>query len=249
MPVYGIQTYGLNEQELPFSTIEAMADYNIKLLKMHYSKGPYIFIGYSYGGTVAFEMGYQLKNLFDDDAMVILIDAPPHQSLVDITSPLNYIDKAINYLNRSLGLNIPIKLILLDLEKVRNIPSVLYAANINTFIIQIIRNYVNNENLCVLNKLLLLYHAQITATYSFVDKSIQEMTILLAKELISEGGILNDMRGRITEWENYVNGLIKYIHVPGDHFSLLNDPNVEIVSKVLQDSILSFIKDSSFAMS
>jgi amino acid adenylation domain-containing protein/non-ribosomal peptide synthase protein (TIGR01720 family) len=248
MSVYGVQTYGLNEQESPFSTIEVMAEHNIKLLKMHYSKGPYIFIGYSYGGTVAFEMAYQLKNLFDDDAMVILIDAPPHQSL-NIASPLNYIDNAINYLNRSFGLNIPIKLILLDLEKVRNIPSARYAANINTFILQIIRNYVNNENSSMLNNLLLLYHAQITATYSFVDKSIQEMTILLAKELISEGDISNAMRERITEWENYVNGTIKYIHVPGDHFSLFNDPNVEIVSKVLQDRILSFIEDSSFAIS
>lgn len=225
-----------------------MAEHNIKLLKMHYSKGPYIFIGYSYGGTIAFEMAYQLKNSFDDDAMVILIDAPPHRSL-NITSSLNYIDNAINYLNRSFGLNIPIKLILLNLEKIRNIPSALYAANINTFIIQTIRNYVNNENLSMLNKILLLYHAQMTATYSFVDKSIQEMTILLAKEFISEGNISNDMRERITEWENYVNGPIKYIHVPGDHFSLLNDPNVEIVSKVLQDSILSFIEDSSVAMS
>lgn len=112
---------------------------------------------------------------------------------------------------------------------------------------RIIKNYVNNENLSMFNNLLLLYHAQITATYNFANKSIKEMTILLAKKFINEGDISNNMRKKITEWQNYVNDPIEYINVPGDHFSLLKEPNVEVVSKVLQDSILTFIENTSFA--
>jgi thioesterase domain-containing protein len=237
--IYGIQTYGLNEQEIPFSTIERMAEYNIQLLKHHCPKGPYILIGYSYGGTVAFEMVYQLKDIFREEDTLILIDAPPHQ-FSQLTSPLVYFDCAINYLNRALRLDIPIKLIKLKLSSA-DIPSVLDESEINDFIISCIKSYINFENIKIINKLLILYHAQVMASYNFSNKSINKMTILLASKAINEGNISYDMRERIANWQTYVNEPINYINVPGDHFSLLEEPYVGAVSKVLKEVILSTV--------
>jgi amino acid adenylation domain-containing protein/non-ribosomal peptide synthase protein (TIGR01720 family) len=237
--VYGIQTYGLNEQETPFSTIERMAEYNIQLLKHHCPKGPYVLIGYSYGGTVAFEMTYQLKNIFQEEDTLVLIDAPPHQ-FSQLTSPLVYFDCAINYLNRALGLDIPIKLIKLKLSSA-DIPNVFDKSDINDFLISCIKSYISFENIKIINKLLILYHAQVMASYNFSNKSINKMTILLASKAINEANISYDMRERITNWQTYVNEPINYINIPGDHFSLLEEPYVGAVSKVLQGVILSTI--------
>ncbi|MCL9781593.1 amino acid adenylation domain-containing protein [Vibrio sp. S4M6] len=58
---YGIQAYGINENELPYSTIEDMAAEDMKAIKQVQPTGPYYLWGYSFGARVAFETAYQLE--------------------------------------------------------------------------------------------------------------------------------------------------------------------------------------------
>lgn len=58
---YGIQAYGINENELPYSTIEEMAVKDIEEIKKIQPTGPYYLWGYSFGARVAFETAYQLE--------------------------------------------------------------------------------------------------------------------------------------------------------------------------------------------
>ncbi|EJE3288754.1 amino acid adenylation domain-containing protein [Vibrio alginolyticus] len=58
---YGIQAYGINENELPYSTIEEMASEDVKAIKSVQQTGPYYLWGYSFGARVAFETAYQLE--------------------------------------------------------------------------------------------------------------------------------------------------------------------------------------------
>lgn len=58
---YGIQAYGINENELPYSTIEDMAAEDVKAIKQVQPTGPYYLWGYSFGARVAFETAYQLE--------------------------------------------------------------------------------------------------------------------------------------------------------------------------------------------
>ncbi len=60
-PFYGVQAYGINQGETPFSTITEMATTDIKAIKRVQSLGPYILWGYSFGARVAFEVAYQLE--------------------------------------------------------------------------------------------------------------------------------------------------------------------------------------------
>ncbi|MBG1268947.1 amino acid adenylation domain-containing protein [Nostoc sp. WHI] len=60
-PFYGVQSYGINQGEKPFSSVSEMATEDIKEIKRIQPVGPYTLWGYSFGARVAFEVAYQLE--------------------------------------------------------------------------------------------------------------------------------------------------------------------------------------------
>ena len=76
-PVYGIQARGIDGAEEPFDRIEDMASFYLEALEQMESQGPYILIGYSFGGLVALEMAQRLSKT-GSVAMLVLLDAYPH---------------------------------------------------------------------------------------------------------------------------------------------------------------------------
>jgi thioesterase domain-containing protein/acyl carrier protein len=72
--VIGIQARGLDGQEPPHVTVEAMAAEYLREVKTRQPAGPYRLCGYSFGGLVAFEMARQLWGSGDEIAMVALFD-------------------------------------------------------------------------------------------------------------------------------------------------------------------------------
>jgi thioesterase domain-containing protein len=72
--VIGIQARGLDGQEPPHATVEAMAAEYLRAVKAHQPDGPYNVCGYSFGGLVAFEMARRLRESGDEVALVGLFD-------------------------------------------------------------------------------------------------------------------------------------------------------------------------------
>jgi amino acid adenylation domain-containing protein len=72
--VIGIQARGLDGQEPPHATVEAMAAEYLRAVKAQQPDGPYSLCGYSFGGLVAFEMARQLWESGDEVALVGLFD-------------------------------------------------------------------------------------------------------------------------------------------------------------------------------
>jgi acetoacetyl-CoA synthetase len=77
-PIYGIQARGVDGLEEPFDGIEDMAQFYIDALTDLPCQGPYILIGYSFGGLVALEMAHRLTGNQNQVGLLILIDAYPH---------------------------------------------------------------------------------------------------------------------------------------------------------------------------
>ncbi|ETS30854.1 amino acid adenylation enzyme/thioester reductase family protein [Photorhabdus khanii NC19] len=76
---YGIQAYGINESEIPFSSIQRMAEEDIKEIKKIQPEGPYTLWGYSFGARVAFEAAYQLEQAGEEvKALNLLAPGSPH---------------------------------------------------------------------------------------------------------------------------------------------------------------------------
>lgn len=72
-PFYGVQAFGLNQEEAPYSSIQEMAREDIKLIKKNQPYGPYALWGYSFGAKLVLEVAYQLEKLGDEVESVCLI--------------------------------------------------------------------------------------------------------------------------------------------------------------------------------
>src|SRR5580698_6922539 len=77
-PIYGIQSKGTDGMEEPFERVEDMAKFYLGALKELQPQGPYILIGYSFGGLVALEMAQRLSEDGKKIGLLVLIDSYPH---------------------------------------------------------------------------------------------------------------------------------------------------------------------------
>jgi len=84
-PFYGLQAVGLDGKTPPLDSVEKTAEANIYALKKIQNTGPYSFVGFSYGGLVAYEMARLLLEQGEDVRSLVILDtllpsAKPSQS-------------------------------------------------------------------------------------------------------------------------------------------------------------------------
>ncbi len=76
-PIYGIQAKGVDGMEEPFDRIEDMAQSYLDALPDLQSQGPYLLIGYSFGGLVALEMAQRLSKEGKTVGLLAMVDSYP----------------------------------------------------------------------------------------------------------------------------------------------------------------------------
>jgi len=76
-PVYGIQAKGLDGTEEPLDRVEDMAALYLRSIRKLQPHGPYLLIGYSFGGLVALEMADAMHEVGEKVALLALVDAYP----------------------------------------------------------------------------------------------------------------------------------------------------------------------------
>ena len=77
-PIYTFEPFGQDGVALPHTSVEEIAAYYVHELRELQSEGPYRLGGTCFGGHVAWEMAYQLKQAgIAVDALLILDPAPP----------------------------------------------------------------------------------------------------------------------------------------------------------------------------
>lgn len=76
VPVYGLQCTAA----VPLDSIATAAAYYVKQIKTVQPKGPYAIAGYSFGGSIAFEMVSQLEKIGEKCQLVMLDSAPRYVS-------------------------------------------------------------------------------------------------------------------------------------------------------------------------
>jgi thioesterase domain-containing protein/acyl carrier protein len=74
-PFYALQAVGLDGTAAPLSSVEETALANIAAVKKVQPRGPYRFIGHSYGGVVAYEMARLLLEQGEEVASLTLLDS------------------------------------------------------------------------------------------------------------------------------------------------------------------------------
>lgn len=87
-PIYGMQAKGVDGMEEPFERIEDIARYYLDALPEVQPEGPYILIGYSFGGLVALEMAQRLFVSQKQIALLVLADSYPHARFLPLKERL-----------------------------------------------------------------------------------------------------------------------------------------------------------------
>ncbi|NRB37084.1 MAG: amino acid adenylation domain-containing protein [Pseudomonadales bacterium] len=73
-PFYGIQAYGFEDEQTPFTDMDEMVTFYVDAIKQTQAQGPYQIIGHSFGGLIALEIAKQLINRGDKVQYLGLID-------------------------------------------------------------------------------------------------------------------------------------------------------------------------------
>ncbi|HEX6290703.1 MAG TPA: amino acid adenylation domain-containing protein, partial [Herpetosiphonaceae bacterium] len=78
-PCYGLQAPGLEVGQAPLSRVELLAAYYVEAMRQVQPEGPYMLAGWSFGGMIAFEIAQQLRRQNQKVALLALMDTelPP----------------------------------------------------------------------------------------------------------------------------------------------------------------------------
>ncbi|MCR8643269.1 amino acid adenylation domain-containing protein [Paenibacillus sp. N1-5-1-14] len=75
--IYGLQAVGYESDVQPLTSIEAMVELYVEQVRREIPDGPYRLIGWSFGGTVAYEMARQFEALGEQVDLLGLFDVQP----------------------------------------------------------------------------------------------------------------------------------------------------------------------------
>lgn len=224
-PVYGLQARGLYGDQLPHESFEEMARANLEEVRQVQPQGPYLLAGFSGGGIVAYEMARLLVSAGEQVGQVVLLDTPyPTDvplSLSDrITMRLQDIQREKGqFATRWLGDKIEWS----RKQRLKALQAPPRAEDFHNDIIQMafLRSLAAYSGHKYGGRVLLL-RPPLNVSYTLRDGRL----------LNSERSLLREDNG----WRPFVDDL-KIVEVPGDHDSMILEPNVRVLANYLRQEL------------
>lgn len=217
-PFYALQAKGVDGQQTPYTKVEDMAAHYIQDIRELQPTGPYFIGGYSFGSVVAFEMARQLEAQGQEVPFVALFDVPafPNSSIslwergyihINNLSFLQWQEK-VNYLRKWIKVKIQQKIIN-KYRKPHENTSI-------TFQDQVYRQ-VNQANR--------------QARENYEPKVYPGKLILFRSQMMSRKYYFSDADGG---WGQLALGGVEVVNVPGNHVTMIKEPNLPILAEKLQ---------------
>ena len=222
-PFYGIQTPGLDgAAQPPLTRIESMAARYIEELRKVQSEGPYMLGGWSLGGVVAFEMAQQLRGQGFEVSLLALFDsyvpATPGPAIDD--------DALLVQFSSDISGLYELEESLTDLQ----------ARTIEERLTSLLQEVVRKGcappdlNLKQLTRLFEVFRTNVRALLSYKPQSYPgRITFFRASEQIAD--ISADPA---KDWRNIAAEGVEVHVVPGDHYTMLREPAVQIMAEWLK---------------
>jgi oxalate---CoA ligase len=216
-PIYGIMAQTLVGDTTTLTSVEELATYYIRAIQAVQPGGPYYLLGFSFGGSVAFEMARQLRSRGELVGMLGLLDnlwmAAPSKSPSPLQRRSPRLRKIAKQLLSAKGhLYVKEKLVGRSFRMVysllrtlkRPIPRFLVSAcDVNWFAAQ---NYLPQ----------------------FYPGSV---ILFQASESTNDPRVTTDL------WARMAGGGVVLHYVPGCHDNVLSEPNVSILAKTLTNCL------------
>ena len=227
--LYGLQAPGVMDAEPPLRSIEAMAQRYVLELRAEQPHGPYHVGGYSLGGGIAFEMSTILMREGEEVATLVLIDSAPPGTVESRPSD----PRIVTFFARIIGIPMREE----DVPELSYDETILYVAR------KVVRETVaygtEDEIVAFLHRALRLLVVMKQAWERYKPRPYPGALVFLTA---SEGLGKNDDRSTrdwVSGWRSLVEGPITVDDVPGTHETIVLEPNVRELARMLSHYILS----------
>ncbi|BAY08430.1 alpha/beta fold hydrolase [Calothrix sp. NIES-2098] len=235
-PFYGLQPIGLDGKQPLHTRIEDMAAEYIQQIQTIQPQGPYFLGGYSFGGIVAFEMAQQLRSQGEEIALLAMFDsfvpgsdrrlplieriAEHYQNLVNIGP--SYLWQRVGVWNNLLKENFHKGKYHLKHKSQRYLNlSQNYLRHVSQQLSQ------TDPHIEIIN-----VNTQASREYSF--PTYPGRVVLLRTEDQNRFDATGIKFDPLLGWGEIVTGSLEMENIPGSHFTLFNEPYVEVVAEKLQ---------------
>ncbi len=221
-PFYGIQTPGLDGvDQQPLTRVESMAARYIEELRAVQSEGPYMLGGWSLGGLVAFEMAQQLRRQGLEVSLLALFDSYVPGTL---RQPAEIDDDAllVQFISDISGLY--------DLEPEQSLTSRTIEERLASLLQEVVRKGCAppDLNLKQLGRLFEVFRTNVRAMLSYKPQLYPgRITFFRASEQIADVDPARD-------WRNLAADGVEVHVVPGDHYTMLQEPAVLVMAEWLK---------------
>ncbi|MBY6159626.1 KR domain-containing protein [Mameliella alba] len=230
-PFYGLQARGLYGGEAPHDSIEEAARDYIAEMRQVQPQGPYMVGGFSGGGITAYEIAHQLEMMGEEVSLVVMLDTPLPQR-----RPLSRRDRAIIQWHKARE-----KGPLYPLLWARNRIAWEFAKRRQTVETGADHAFHNAEIEAAFYRAIAAYKVR-----PWDGRVVLYRPPLTGKWTVSGGALVNSERTYVThdnDWGLMVPG-VEVHEVPGDHDSMVLEPNVRVLAALMREAIEGAEADS-----
>ncbi|NEO94698.1 MAG: non-ribosomal peptide synthetase, partial [Moorea sp. SIO3G5] len=220
---YGLQALGFNGEQEPLNSIELMATKYIAALREVQPQGPYQLGGWSLGGLIAWEMAQQLTDSGEEVALLALIDsyppmAKPSDEPEDRATLLASIAQDLGGLySKSLGVSVEQ---LRNLEEHQQLAVIVEAAKAAAI-------FPPEADFQQMYYWLQVFQANSQALHRYVPQPYIGKIVLFCAEESQK-----TTKGMMA-WQQLALGGVEAYSIPGDHYTIIQDPQVQGLAKQL----------------
>ncbi len=226
-PVYGLQAQGLDGKQKPLTSIAEMATNYIEEIQSIQPHGPYLLLGFSFGGLIAFEIAQQLHDRGQEIQLLALVDPsspnlPQSDSDGSTISRTSLLTKITVHLRTLLYLNVA--------EKIEYVWERLHW-NLTIGKINIIYKAYLRYIKGAVNELRLIEIAQANyrAKIGYMPTPYPGKITLLTAE---DRGIGSEYDAE-SDWKFLTSVGVDVESVPGSHIGIVQEPNVQVLCSKL----------------
>jgi thioesterase domain-containing protein len=222
---YALQARGIETDDEPHTHLETMAAYYLEAVRKVQPEGPYLLVGYSLGGHVAFEMAQQISAEGSKVELLVLLDTPRSAFNLDWDGEF---DSALYWYwrNQKKRLNLSLEH-LQSLDPDQQIDYLIEQFKLSDKQPPFMRRPNVNPH-----RILKVEKSNYQALYNYKHKPYPGRITLLRTGRDSLPTDTPDLG-----WGPLAAGGLDVYRLPGDHNTMWESPNIEAVGRILMECI------------
>jgi amino acid adenylation domain-containing protein len=226
-PFFGVEAAGVEGERPPIGTVEEMADLYMDSVRAHRPRGPYRLAGWSFGGLVAFEMARRLREA-GEAASLALVDTWPPGSLGMLEEEEDGDAAILRLMARALG-DLSGTTFEVEGERLRALGD--REAQLAFVVAEAHRAGALPPDVGVprLRPLFAVVSANVEARRRYSPRPLPGSMLLIRPR----EHVLPPPEDPTLGWSRLVEEAVDVRNVPGDHYTMMAEPNVREVAEYL----------------